>query len=67
MKMFKQQSIIKRIQQNVMYCGGNQEKKQSSLMYYIWRDSISQRESDSMFFTLLINFAILVLIALVNQ
>jgi len=36
-------------------------------MYYVWRDCISQRERDEMILTLLINFAVLALIAWMNQ
>jgi len=36
-----------------------ENKKQSSLQYHIWKQSIEQREQDEMVFTVLINFIIL--------
>ena len=50
-----------------MHFGAKQGKKQSSLMYNIWKDCIIQREKDEMILTLLVNFLTLSMIAVMNQ
>ena len=40
MSAFKQASILKRLEENVKFCGKKTKLRQSSLMFNIWKDCI---------------------------
>jgi len=66
MEMFNQKSICKRMIANIAQFGDSDTKKQSSLMFNIWKQSIQQREQDEMVFTILINVIIITLSSVVS-
>jgi len=67
MDIFDQKSICQRMIQNISNFGDTNNKKQSSLMYNIWKQSILQREQDEMQFTNIINLLLILFSVWVNQ
>jgi len=66
-KALDHKSMLSKQLANIQAWGDTESTKQSSVQYHIWKQSIKQRESDEMLFTLIVNACLVYLSAVMNQ